>query len=321
MNNKGNTPLDSTNFDVVLDQIITDDNNAPINSEDQDDTKDQNENTIGKKYDRMLLNNGWNDKNERIIISIGENAASYKWMHERSSERYKAYNRVLSIIMLVISTGLSAQTIVPGDNTNVALDIVGKIFTYILTITSVLQNFLKYERLSEQHLSSASRFSTLYHDIQQQMCMYRRDRINATKYVADILKRYDSIILNAPNIEAGVIKSFKKTFGNSDISVPDIADKIQKIEIIAEPVNTDTNELADRSKDINLQNIPDKRFGRYGICNLDDIHNAFQIHGDISDNDIQNANDNELKELRKRMLHEKSNFEYMRFKEHTTEHD
>lgn len=281
---------------------------------------------IDQKVDLIVLNNGWNDKNERIIISIGENAASYKWMHEKCSMYYKTINRVLGIIMILFSTGLSAETVLPNDPNNIVIDILRRLFTYIITFISVLHNFLKYEQLSEQHMSSASEFSQLYHAIQQQMCMYRRNRTNATEYVADVLKRYDSMVINGPDINNYVISKFKNVFKNADISVPDIADRIQKIEIISEPIENkmnlnikgvDKGNKKQSNKNSNLnQKDGGNRYGRGGLCNLDEIHSVFQIHGDISDRDIQRANPTELREIRKRFLREMGNYEYARYMEH-----
>jgi hypothetical protein len=297
---------------------------------------------LGHKMDLMALTNGWNDKNERIVISIGENAASYKWMHERSASVYKTINQVLSIIMIVFSTGLSAETIIPVANENLAIDVVRRIFTYIITLISVLQNFLKYEQLSEQHMAAAMAHAQLYHEIQQQMCMYRRDRNNATIYVASVLKQYDSLIVKGPEISQRIISQFKNTFKNSDISLPDIADRIQKIEIISEPVqmqplsalggiqisgnsngnnNGNGNINSKTDKNMQIENTAEKRYGRYGFCNLQQIHNAFQIQGDITDHDIQNANSMELRDLRNKFLREKSNFEYNRYLQHNQEKD
>jgi hypothetical protein len=101
------TSAETNNFDNILQQIV-DQSNPEIPQEyeygiaDQVQFNENNENnettneepnnvpsTIPDKLDLIALNNGWNDKNERIIISIGENAASYKWMHERSASYYK----------------------------------------------------------------------------------------------------------------------------------------------------------------------------------------------------------------------------------------
>ncbi len=340
---KYDNKLNSRNFDQVLDSIITDtdknDQTHDLQMEDlgnispslQVDNDQNPQNPQNPQYDQMshkmdvmMLTNGWNDKNERIVISIGENAASYKWMHEKSAAYYKLINQILTVIMIIFSTGLSAETIIPSSDTSLAISILRRIFTYIITLVSVLQSFLKYEKLAERHLSSAVSFGRLYHDIQQQMCMYRRDRHNATMYVTDALKQYDTLIVNGPQISQQTIKKFKDTFKNADISVPDIADRIQKIEIISEPVTTNKNKAitfgvatTQPSKEPNVSTNNNS----YGVCNLDQIHNAFQIHGDISDKDIQNADANELKEMRHKYINEMSNYELKRFMQHANERD
>lgn len=350
--------LNSPHFDNYLSQIIDDVRGIDgVDSQPVVDTKPTNEveiasvpdnsntsgnvngngntnGTLALKAEIMALNNGWNDKNERIVISIGENAASYKWMHERSSSMYKLINQILNVVLIVFSTGLSAETILPDNSNNIVLSVFRRIFTYVVTLISVLINFLKFEQLSEQHLNAATSFAKLYHEIQQQMCMYRRDRQNATKYVAEILKTYDNLIVNGPTINDIIIKQFKSKFENADISLPDIADKIQKIEIIAEPLthaenttqttvpnNANTkNASKGLSKDEVVSNfVPNTK--RYGICNLDQISQVFQIHGDISDSDIANADGVQLKELRKKFVNEKLAFEYNRLLHHSEETD
>ena len=181
---------------------------------------------------------------------------------------------------------------------------------------------MKYEQLAEKHLASANSFSQLYHDIQQQMCMYRKDRQNATKYVGDILKLYDNLIVNGPTISDNIILKFKETFKNTDTSVPDIADRIQKIEIISENPEVKINMLnikQETSRQVQTNNIDTKRYGRYGLNNLSDIHNMFQIHGDVTDNDVNN--EIELRQLKKNFLNEKSNYEYQRYIQHNQEND
>ncbi len=313
--------INSKNFDSYLDSIINEpevdkiemqpipieNDNEVINN---DDNEEDNNTDLPQKMDVMLLTQGWNDKNERIVISIGENAASYKWMHEKSASEYAFYHKIFGILMIVFSTGLTAESILPNDST-LALYIIRRVFTYIITILAVIANFLKLAKLSQQHMTSAIAFSKLYHDIQQQMCMYRRNRKNATNYVADVLKQYDTLIVNGPSISSRVITNFKNTFKSANIALPDIADRIQKIEIVTEaPTQA-------QSQQVNFQDIKNKRYGRYGLNNLEQIHNCFQISGDITDNDIQNASASQLKEMRQKYLAGVSDFEYQRFKSHS----
>lgn len=290
LNKKSNSRsgMPKTNDDI--DEIIEE----PISSSD-----------IQHKLDIMSINNCWNDKNERIIISIGENAAAYKWMHERSAIYYKSTSQTLGIVQIILSTTLSAETIIPTNSDDILIEISRRVLIYIITVISVVQNFLKYEELSERHSSAAIAFSQLYHEIQEQMCMYRRHRHNATKYVSSVLKQYDSLLLSGPSVEKWVINIFKTTFKDTGIAMPDVADKIEKIEIITEPKEIDEKEIK------SVQSV----------CNLDKIHNAFQIHGDITDQDIENTSAIELKQLRSKFYNERAVYEYNRYMQHNTEFD
>jgi len=283
-------------------------NKTSCESEESNSTDD-----VFNKTELMRLNNGWNDKNERLIISLGENAASYKWMHEKCASYNKFVYKLTNIFLIFLSTSLTAETIFPQETTctNNSLDtlsIIKKIFVYLVNLLSVLQSFFKSEVAGEKHLNASGSFSNLYHDIQQQMCMFRRDRINATKYVSDCLKQYDTLIINSPDINLHVVRMFKKTFKNTDISLPDIADKIQKIEIITEDVN-------DKDDYKNMSSISSSK---RNCNNLQEIHNAFQIQGDITDKELENIN---YTDLRKKFLKQKSEYEYNRFLQHSQEFD
>lgn len=261
--------------------------------EDESDKSDTENIEMVQKLGRILINNGWNDKNENIIISIGENSASYKWLHEKTAYHYQLLNKILTIFMIIFSSFLTVETIIPVEN--FPIEITRRLITYIITVLSVVNNFLNYEKLSEQHLAASVQFSTLYHDIQQQMCMYRQDRQNAIKYVSNTLKKYDSLILIGPQISTKVLSNFKNKFQNSDISIPDIADKIKKIEVINEEVLYDNINKDDKN---------------LNISNLNNIHTAFKVTGDISDNDCKNIDKKTIKEYM-------SEYEKIRWKSHS----
>lgn len=303
---------------------LNDNDDISLEKSDSEKNVMNNSNLILHKNNLILLNNGWNDKNEKLVISIGENAASYKWMHERSSNYYKNLSSVLNILLIILAIFLSAETIIPPSyiQDNMTIFILKQILTYIITILTILQNFFKYDQLVEKHINASLQFNELYHDIQKQMCMYRRDRINATIYLSENLKRYDSLVINNPDIIQSITQKFKKTFKNSNIALPDIADKIQKIEIITENKNTNNNDNNDNViKNLsNTKNESSSSSSEY-CNNLSNIYNAFQIHGDISDKDIQNLNSNELKDLKHVFNKNKTNYEYQRFLQHSNESD
>jgi hypothetical protein len=270
---------------------------------DRIDRNDKNENVIDyvdKKIDLIVLNNGWNDKNETLIVSIGENAASYKWMHEKCNTKYVFYNKFLNIIIIIFNTVLTTQTFITTESDLVSLS--KKIFIYIVTLLSVINNFLKFEELSINHLNAIKQFSELYHNIQQQMCMYRKDRLIASIYIKEVIKQYDSLIVTCPDISPNILNEFKKKFQNTDISIPDIADKIQKIDIITNPTN---------NFDLEMQNVDPINTNSYNINYLPKdtfIQQSLKINGDITEEDIPSISIL----LKKKAINATSEYEYNR---------
>jgi hypothetical protein len=289
-------------IDVVIDKQIND--------------KQINDKQINDKIDLMNFNNGWNDKNEQLLISIGENAASYKWMHEASSNYYNTVYNITSIALIVLSSLLSIQTLFPNDtcnndeasaqqgNVNFVVVITKQVVLYIVTILSFLQSFLNSQVLSQKHFFASGLFSELYHDIQEQMCMFRKDRMNAKQHVSACLKKYDSLVVNNPDINSYINKKFKRTFSGNGISLPSIIDKIQKIQIVKEY----DNENSAQGTFTKMPNPPVRQVPTFN-SNLAEINNVFQICGDISDIELDY------------LKSKKFEHEYNRFLNHSEETD
>jgi len=252
------------------------------------------------KSNKQNINKGWNDKNENILISIGENCTSYKYMHDRSAQICYRTHKIIKIILIVFSTLLSAMTSVPNSYTCSSgyVTIVMYILTYVVTLLSVLMHFLQNENKGISHTRAASEFSKLYHDIQQQMCLYRRDRIIAFKFLSKIFKTYDSLIVTSPEINESVFNEFKRKFASCKIDLNSIANKMQKIDIISEDNIGGTDETT-RDNTIRVR-------GGIELTNL-------KIDGDITDKELNTCNPQNIKELRARFFKENATYEYMRF--------
>jgi hypothetical protein len=223
---------------------------------------------VRDKINVMNMNNSWNDRNERLIVSIGENAAGYKWMHEKSAQMYNIISTVLGLSLVILNTGLSAQTLLPTSEG--ASRIVQDVIIYIVTLISVVKNFLKHEELVAKHLSTASKFAQLYHTVQQQMVLYRKDRSNAVEFIQTSLRTYDDLIVGGPEIGPIISQQFKRVFSNSQISLPDIADRIQRIEITTEVPSENGNGNG---------NVGSRGLSTRGL-------NLFCIENDITDEDL-----------------------------------
>ena len=217
------------------------------------------------KFDILVLNNGWNEKNEKLIASIGENSEVYKWMHDKASHRYNLLNRLIGIVIVILNAVLSAQTTLTGVGSCETSSLFQKILIYIVTILAVINNFLRYQELSTHHKNASGHFSEIKHDVQQQMCNYRKDRENAVKYIQQTLKKYDSLISNSPSIPEYILKKLHHKIKNTDISMPD---RMQKIDITQEEENVD-------------------RQSAFNVAH----YNPLNIQGDIQENDIEALQD------------------------------
>jgi hypothetical protein len=286
---------------------------------------------ILQKLDIINFNNGWNDNNEKIIISIGENCASYKWMHDKCAIYYKIINNIINILSILFTSFLTAETFVIENNNDLSLTVIRRVITYSLSVISLLQNFLNSEMLSIKHINASNEFSKLYHDIQQQMCRFRRERKNATKYVSYCLKCYDSLVMNNPDINNFVLYKFKKIFTN--FNIPSVEDRFNRIEIITEQSfnnenNNNTNNVNNVNNTNNANNVNNANNNTYMTTlndnmiknvtnNLSDIHQMYKINGDISDNDLEKIDSLELKRLNEHKIR----YEYNRFLQHSDEND
>lgn len=264
--------------------------------------------------DILILNNGWNDINENLIVSIGENSMSYKWMHEKCSVKYARRNKALSLFTIVFNSILSVQTIFNNDQ-SMLLNIVFKIFIWIVTLISIINNFLDYQKLSAKHSFASNAFSELYRDIQKQTCLYRKDRLNAVKYVTNIFKKFDNLENTSPDIDNDILREFTKKFKDSNIQIPNIADKLSKIDIIKEIPNPNDSFIINMENlGIKKQNVEIKKKNDKNEMNNDDnktdniylnnihvksnlskIKNSLKLDGELSENN----------DVRSRILEEK----------------
>jgi hypothetical protein len=158
------------------------------------------EKRILEKVKLDMKNNNWTDRTEKIILNIGQNARNFKNEHENLSRKYNLLSKLMNVILIIISTILSAQTFT-NINANSPLDVIKKILTIVINIISVLTNFLSFDKFATQHNIASSNFSVLYHDIQQQLIQERKDRVNGIIYTGKTLKRYDDLILSGPPLK------------------------------------------------------------------------------------------------------------------------
>jgi hypothetical protein len=270
------------------------DNNDNFDNEEEHETHDSLEKLPKQsKLDILLYNNGWNDKNEQLIVNIGENCNVYRNLHNKHEQKFTLYNNIISIIIIVFNGSLALTNTFNSNSQcepNTPINILEKICIYIVTVLSVTNNFLKFEKLTAEHKHTSSLFNEIYHDIQKIMCLYRKDRPNAVKYISNILKKYDSLILSSPSIKSPNTRDDNEN--DNKIINP------SKIDIIVE---NDNNMLTTLESHKNPTQLNQQH------SNLSQISNLYRIDGDLSENDnitIQDITHSKQKTLQLHSIYE-----------------
>jgi hypothetical protein len=253
------------------------------------------DNTINSSIEHKILtqveydlqNNGWNEKLEQICVNTGKSAYELKNSHEVFSRKYVFYSKLLHIFLLLLTTGMSADTFNYNDN-SLVYDTFKRIIIYIITFLTVLLNFLSLEKLATKHSIASSNFSILYHDIQQQFCLSRTARLAGSKYTSKILKTYDNLLLAGPFVS-------QKGEPLSNIEISNITDKslVNK----RHGVIYNKSEIIDKSK-------------------LEQIHKC-NVNNDIfSEKNLENIPLEQVTQIRTKVAQAKIKFELQRNQVH-----
>lgn len=266
------------------------------------------------KLDIILLHNGWNDKNEQVIVGIGYNCGIYKQLHEQTSIRYKRYNQIMNLSLLIFSIFLTTDSILSLLQGEVLL-IIQKVIIFIIAIISVIGNFLKYSELSIQHSHSASSFNLIYNEIRNMMCIYRKDRLNAVKYIQNIMKEYDHLEISSCEIPVDLITKIENKIKkeNANINMP--TNQFREIEVIIDDgVNDNPSNIQMSSMGATPKKLSPNKFRINNMQNLTQIHNCFKIDGELSEND--NINLTDLENYRRNGMNLQTQYEFNRFMRH-----
>jgi len=253
------------------------------------------------KFDILLINKGWNSENEKLLLIYGQSSTYYKLAHEKASSKYELYNKIFSLSLVIINGSLSTYTSFNDNKTQ----IIQRLLIYVVTLISVVNNFLKFQELSSNHKNSAKRYSKLSHDIEQQTCLYKKDRPNALKYIKEISTKLDLYNSSSPLIPNSISKELRKN--------GIIIQNLQKVNKCTEENNklTNINNTSENNENnVNNENILPISCDKNTIENIN-TYNLLQINGDITEDDA-----NELNEYLKKISNDaKLNFEFNRWRE------
>jgi hypothetical protein len=182
----------------------------------------------------MNNNNYWTDEEEQLLKSWAEKASCYRWMHDKSSKFYLNKNNKLGIPSMILSLVAGASIFstinIQNEEFEIGFKTVIGLLNLSAAILSGLQNFLNLPSLIEKHHASSINFSNYYRNIVAEISMPESKRTNALNFVKTCKTEFNKLIHNAPDIPNHIIDSFILEFKDYNLSKPDVANGLVKIQ-------------------------------------------------------------------------------------------
>ena len=152
---------------------------------------------------------GWTNDFEKIIIEYKDKINFLKNIHTKLyEEKYKKHSMLmLSLTILNPFTG-----IISGIGSILKIEehyiLVGASVLNVITgIILSISKFYKYDETSNDHKNSAIMYSNMENNIQMQLTLSRKERIEQSKYLDYLNNEFSEIYKNSPFVN---VENFKK---------------------------------------------------------------------------------------------------------------
>jgi hypothetical protein len=179
-------------------------------------------------------NNTWNSDLEKMAKEIGENAASFKWMHDFEANLFTILNHCFGLCavifgaLTIITSGMLAMD---KYNDLDSIFILNLGLSAIATIFAGLKQFLPWNSLITKHNNAGVRYHSLMNRVRIQLALYREDRLSGKVFVEDIMRELNILYATSPGIHWPTSRTFSLRFRNKSIAKPDMISGVSPIHI------------------------------------------------------------------------------------------
>lgn len=158
-----------------------------------------------KKNNNFNTKNAWNPEIESFLKNIGEQAAGYQWMHEKSAAFFGTISKLVTlgivilgaIIAFILTSTLFSQLESPYILIPVG---VANVLEIIMTIlVGVLKTF-GLENRKSRHDSRMNNFASLYNHIRRELSYYPKDRKYGPHFLSLSEQRFAFYKIAGPDI-------------------------------------------------------------------------------------------------------------------------
>lgn len=162
----------------------------------------------------------WHPQQEKILKNWSEVGSSYRYLHDKSFNKYERCNMCFSLPVIILSTltGVAnfAQSSFPVDARPTVSVVVGSLNIIAGLITTIAQ-FLKVAEKMEGHRAASVAYSKFSRNISVELSLPVKERlVDGTEFLSVQRGEMDRLIEQSPNIPEDIVKLFDKTFIKRD---------------------------------------------------------------------------------------------------------
>ena len=165
---------------------------------------------------KSKIKHEWKEEHENILVDWADQATCYRWLHDKSHNKYSCRNAWFTIPVIIISTltGTAnfAQQHIPIIYQSFFSMSIG-CFNIFAGIVTTVGQFLKISELNEAHRVSSISWDKFSRDIKVELCKSPEDRIDPELMLKKCKEEFDRLIETSPSVPKSVIVLFNYTFG------------------------------------------------------------------------------------------------------------
>lgn len=168
----------------------------------------------------------WHHQHEEILKRWSEIGASYRYLHDKSMQKFNTSNMRFTIPVIVISTitgtASFALTSMPAAWQPYAPSIIGGL-NLTAGLVSTVSQFLRVSELLAEHRSASIAFGKFSRTIAVELSLPVNERdVSGQDFIAKMRTELDRLLEQSPAIPNEIINTFAKKFKNTVFTKPEI---------------------------------------------------------------------------------------------------
>jgi len=167
-----------------------------------------------------MYKSDWNSSVERNIKDIGESCGGYSWMHINSATRDATIFSVLMYLTIIFPPLSALFATIQLMTENEIFFIFVLIIGFTSSVVSAIVKFGKYQEKSTNHKSSAAQYASLGSNIRNQLSLYRKNRMDAGRYLQWVSKSFENLFVSSPLVDSGIYNEWIRIAKNNKLCVP-----------------------------------------------------------------------------------------------------